>query len=75
MHDRDGYTLRFGPRLSIMEVHFLPDLERKLAELATTTGRAADALVQGAVAGYLDELADIRETLDRRECLLVRPTT
>lgn len=49
-----------------MEVHFPPDLERKLAELATTTGRPADSLVQDAVAAYLDELADIREALDRR---------
>lgn len=49
-----------------MEVHFPPDLERKLVELATTTGRPADSLVQEAVAAYLDEFADIRETLDRR---------
>jgi predicted transcriptional regulator len=49
-----------------MEVHFTPELERKLNELATQSGRGAQELVQDAVAGYVDELAATREMLDAR---------
>ena len=49
-----------------MEVHFTPDLEKKLNELAAKTGRGADEIVQDVVAGYVDELAGIREMLDGR---------
>lgn len=49
-----------------MEVHVTPELAKKLSDLAATTGRAADELVQDALAGYLEELASLRETLDRR---------
>ena len=49
-----------------MEVHFTPDLEKKLNELAAKTGRGADELVQDVVAGYVDELASVREMLDGR---------
>lgn len=34
--------------------------------LATQSGKPADQLVQDAVAGYVDELSELRETLDRR---------
>jgi len=49
-----------------MEVHLTPDLEAELEKLATASGRPKDELVQDAVAGYCAELAQIRETLDRR---------
>ena len=49
-----------------MEVHFTPELEKKLNELAAKTGRGADELVQDVVAGYVDELASVREMLDGR---------
>ena len=49
-----------------MEVHFTPDLEKKLNELAAKTGRGADEIVQDVVAGYVDELAGVREMLDGR---------
>ncbi len=49
-----------------MEVHLTPDLEAKLNALATETGRATDELVQDVMAGYFDELAQVRATLDRR---------
>lgn len=49
-----------------MEIHVSPDLAKKLNDLATTTGRAPDDLVEDALAGYLEELASLRETLDRR---------
>jgi predicted DNA-binding protein len=50
----------------VMEVHFSPDLEKKLNDLAAKTGRGADELVQDVVAGYVDELAGVREMLDTR---------
>lgn len=49
-----------------MEVHFTPELEKKLNYLAASSGRTADELVQDAVAGLVDELAETREMLDRR---------
>ncbi len=49
-----------------MEVHFRPETESRLQELAAKTGRAPDDLLEDALAGYLQELAQIRETLDSR---------
>jgi hypothetical protein len=50
-----------------MEVHFTPDVEKKLNDLATQSGRgSADALVQDVAGGYIDELAQTREMLDSR---------
>jgi predicted DNA-binding protein len=49
-----------------MEVHFTPDVQAKLDRLVTETGRPADEFVQDAMAGYVDELADVRATLDNR---------
>ena len=47
-------------------MRFTAELERKLTELAAESGRSADELVQDAVPGMFDELADTREMLDRR---------
>ena len=52
--------------LKRMEVHFTPDIEAKLHALVAETGRAADEFVQDALAGYLEELADVRAMLDSR---------
>lgn len=49
-----------------MEVHFTPETESRLNELASRSGRAADELVEDALAGYLEEAAQTREMLDRR---------
>ena len=49
-----------------MEVHFTPELEKKLNDLAAQSGMSADELVQDAVVGMFDELAGTREMLDRR---------
>ncbi len=49
-----------------MEVRFRPETESRLNELATKTGRATDDLVEDAMAGYLKELADVRNMLDGR---------
>jgi predicted transcriptional regulator len=54
------------PTLEAMEVHFTPDLEKKLHDLAAETGRGANDLVQDAVAGFVDELAAMRGMLDTR---------
>ena len=49
-----------------MEVRLTPETESCLNELATQTGRPADELVEDAMAGYLLELASVRNTLDSR---------
>ena len=49
-----------------MEVHFKPETESRLAELASRSGRTADDLVEDALAGYLAEVAGVREMLDGR---------
>ena len=50
-----------------MEVHFTPETEKKLKDLAAHSGRGtADELVQHVVEGYFDELAQTREVLNGR---------
>jgi len=49
-----------------MEVHFKPELEKKLNDLATQRGQGADDLVQDLVAASVDDLADVRAMLDTR---------
>jgi hypothetical protein len=49
-----------------MEVHFAPDVEKRLNELAAESGRATDEVLQDALAGYFGELAETRNTLDSR---------
>ncbi len=50
-----------------MEVHFTPEIEKKLKDLATQSGRGtADELVQDVVEGYFDELLQTREMLNSR---------
>jgi predicted transcriptional regulator len=49
-----------------MEVNLSPETESRLHELAAKTGRAANDLVEDAMAGYLQELAQLRENLDTR---------
>ena len=49
-----------------MQVHLKPETESRLQELAATTGRAPDELVEDAMTAYLDELAQVRKMLDGR---------
>jgi predicted transcriptional regulator len=49
-----------------MEVHFRPETESRLQELATKSGRAPNDLIEDAMAGYLQEVAQVREMLDSR---------
>jgi hypothetical protein len=41
-------------------------MAKKLTDLAATSGRGADELVQDALVGYLEELALLRDRLDTR---------
>jgi predicted transcriptional regulator len=49
-----------------MELHLRPETESRLQELATKTGRAPGELIEDAMAGYLQELAEVRGMLDGR---------
>jgi predicted DNA-binding protein len=49
-----------------MELHLRPETESRIQEIAEKTGRPAGDLVEDAMAGYLQELAQTREMLDGR---------
>jgi predicted transcriptional regulator len=49
-----------------MEVHLRPETESRLQELATESGRTPGDLIEDAMAGYLQELAQVRGMLDGR---------
>ena len=49
-----------------MEIHLNPELEKKLNDLASKTGRATDELVEDAMAAYLEELVVVSGMLDTR---------
>jgi hypothetical protein len=53
-------------RLALMEVHLRPETESRIQELSAKTGRAPDDLVEDAMAGYLQELSQVRDSLDSR---------
>jgi predicted transcriptional regulator len=49
-----------------MEVHFKPETESRLRELASQSGRPTEELLEDALAGYLAEAAELREMLSSR---------
>jgi predicted transcriptional regulator len=53
-------------KLTVMVVHLKPETESRLKELAATTGRAPDDLVEDAMSGYLAELTEVHNMLDGR---------
>jgi predicted transcriptional regulator len=53
-------------KLAIMVVHLKPETESRLKELAATTGRSPEDLVEDAMSGYLAELTEVRKMLDSR---------
>jgi len=59
-------VVRRVSKLTVMVVHLKPETESLLQELAATTGRAPDELVEDAMTGYLAELTQLRNTLDAR---------
>jgi hypothetical protein len=59
--------IELSRNLNLMEVHFAPETEQKLKDLAAQSGRGtADELIQDVVEGYFDELAQTREMLGSR---------
>jgi len=53
--------------LKLMEIHFAPETEKKLKDLAAQGGRkTADELVQDVIEGYFEEPAQTRTMLNRR---------
>ena len=49
-----------------MEVRVKPETAKKLNDLAAVSGRAPSQIVEDALAGYLEEAASLRKTLDSR---------
>jgi predicted transcriptional regulator len=49
-----------------MEVQVSPATAKKLNDLAAKSGRAPEEIVEDALAGYLEEVATVRQTLDSR---------
>lgn len=49
-----------------MEIRLKPETESKLNELASQSGRPANELVEDAMAAYLVEVAELRDSLDGR---------
>ena len=49
-----------------MNVHVTPETAKRLKDLAATSGRAPEDIVEDALAGYLEEVAAVRKTLDSR---------
>jgi predicted transcriptional regulator len=49
-----------------MEVHFKPETESRLNELASKSGRPTHELVEDAMAAYLAEVSQVRGMLDSR---------
>lgn len=49
-----------------MEVQVTAKTAKKLKDLAETSGRAPEDIVEDALAGYLEEVAPVRKTLDNR---------
>ena len=49
-----------------MELHFTPDVERNLDDLAAQNGRRTDDLLRDALAAYFDESVQTREVLNYR---------
>ena len=47
-------------------MHIKPEIESRLNELASRSGKATDELLEDALAGYLQEVAEVREMLDKR---------
>jgi predicted transcriptional regulator len=60
------YFIRLVEYAGRVEVRFTPEVQNKLEQMARETGRPSDELVEDAVIGYFDELANAREMLDRR---------
>ena len=54
------------PYSNHMQVQVSPETAKKLNDLAASSGRAPNEIVEDALAGYLEEVAAVRKTLDSR---------
>ena len=52
--------------LKNMEVHFSSETEKKFRDLSARSGRGMDDLVEDAMAGYFEEVLQVREMLGSR---------
>ncbi|HWG16495.1 MAG TPA: hypothetical protein VN678_01445 [Acidobacteriaceae bacterium] len=62
----------FSHTLGLMEVHFTPEQEAKLAQSAALHGRNPDELVQQVLARYFDEESRFVDAVRRGEDALSR---
>ena len=49
-----------------MDVQVSPETAKQLSSLAASSGRTPNEIVEDALAGYLEEVAAVRQTLDSR---------
>jgi predicted transcriptional regulator len=49
-----------------MEVRVTPGTAKRLNDLAASSGRTPNEIVEDALAGYLEEVGAVRKTLDSR---------
>lgn len=49
-----------------MELQVSPETAKKLNDLAASSGRAPEEIVEDALAGYLQEVASVRQTVESR---------
>ena len=49
-----------------MQIELTPETQARLDQLVHDTGRPAQELVEAALASYLDDVAQVRDVLDRR---------
>ncbi len=49
-----------------MRVDFTPELQAQLDKLATDAGRRTDELVREVMSGYVQEMAEVQDMLDKR---------
>jgi predicted DNA-binding protein len=66
---RENASIALTPVFSYlrgMEVHFSPETEKKLNDLAARSGRGADDVLKDALAGYFEEVEQTRQMLDSR---------
>ena len=54
------------PTMVVMEVQFSAEVQARLDELASETGRPQQELVEDVVAGFFDDLVEVRAMLNRR---------
>jgi predicted transcriptional regulator len=49
-----------------MEIHFTPEVQARIDEMAREMGRGSDELVQDVMVDFFDDLAFTKQTLERR---------